>query len=34
MIVTSPDNTTPNLVRRGEPACGGKVNATPVRFGG
>jgi hypothetical protein len=34
MTVTPPDNTTPDLVGRGEPACGGNVNATPVRFGG
>jgi hypothetical protein len=34
MIVTPPDNTVPDLVRRGEPACHGQVNATPVRFGG
>jgi Protein of unknown function (DUF4232) len=34
MTVTPPDNTTPDLVRPGEPACHGTVNATPVRFGG
>lgn len=34
MIITPPDNTTPDLVRPGEPACHGNVNATPVRFGG
>jgi hypothetical protein len=34
MIITPPDNTIPNLVRRGEPACRGLVYATPVRFGG
>jgi hypothetical protein len=34
MIITPPDNTVPDLVGRGEPACHGRVNATPVRLGG
>jgi hypothetical protein len=33
MIVTPPDNTVPDLVvGRGEPACGGVVDARPVQF--
>lgn len=34
MIVTAPDNTSPNLVHPGEAACRGVVDAWPVRFGG
>jgi Protein of unknown function (DUF4232) len=34
MIVTPPDNTAPALVRPGERACRGVVDAWPVRFGG
>jgi Protein of unknown function (DUF4232) len=34
MIITPPDNTVPDLVSPGEPACHGRVNATPLRFGG
>jgi hypothetical protein len=33
MIVTPPDNVVPDLAAgRGEPACGGVVDARPVRF--
>jgi hypothetical protein len=34
MLVTPPDNTSPNLVRPGQNACRGVVDVRPIRFGG